>query len=163
MQSFYVYWNFYSHILIFMNKIHICVFWSFLTAASSTISSGLKAQTWSPWSPHHQSLYNQTKFNSTTTDKSLSNLNNWTTTQPIRRASMTTQLSRSNDESCVSHSGKKPFKRTNTFDTGLLLLASKNNELKSSTNNSCDTDNSSSSSVERAGSLENVSTRSNPF
>ncbi|XP_055297503.1 stromal interaction molecule homolog isoform X4 [Sitodiplosis mosellana] len=148
-------------------------------ASSSTIFSGLKAQTWSPWSPHHQSLINRTKSTTTINNKGLSNLsssnsnnsnnNNWTTTQPIRRASMTS--SRSADENCASRLERKPFKRTNTFDTGLLSSAIKiETPKKSSTNdNSCDADSRSSSSssslsfVEKAGSLENVSTRSNPF
>lgn len=140
----------------------VCFFFRFLLffvhPVASSISSGLKAQTWSPWSPHHQSLYNQTKIKTTTTNKSQSNLNHWTTTQPIRRASMTS--SKSADENYVSHSGKKPFKRTNTFDTEFLSMTLKN---VVPTTTSCDTDNSSSSSVEKSASLENVSTHSNPF
>lgn len=150
----------------------------FFTASSSTTTcSGLKAQTWSPWSPHHQSLINRTKSTTTINNKSLSNLscsnsnnNNWTTIQPTRRASMTS--SRSAEENCASRLARKPFKRTNTFDTGLLSMATKTITPKSGTNNSGDADSrsssassssSSTSSVGKAGSLENVSTRSNPF
>ncbi|XP_031628066.1 stromal interaction molecule homolog isoform X4 [Contarinia nasturtii] len=136
-------------------------------ASSTTISSGLKAQTWSPWSPRHQTLY-RTNTNTAITNQSLSSLNNnWTTIQPIRRASMTS--SRSTDENCASRLERKPFKRTNTFDTELLSLAVKTITQRSSMNNSCDADcidnssSSSSSSVEKSGSIENVSTRSNPF
>lgn len=176
---------------------------SFSTASPSTISSGLKAQTWSPWSPHHQLLYNQTKYRTTTTaasvaaatNTSLSNLSSNSsssnssgmTIQPIRRASMTTPHAKNTDENCTFRSGKKPFKRTNTFDSGLfgsLIATAKisigqtsnaninsinrsssnniNNNVNNS-NNSCDMDNTSSSSAERSYSLENVSTRSNPF
>lgn len=94
---------------------------------------------------------------------------------------MTTPHAKNTDENCTSHLARKPFKRTNTFDMGLLSLMSaaknsigqksnsninsnsNNNSNDSNSNNSCDMDNSSSSSVERSISLENVSTRSNPF
>lgn len=104
------------------------------------------------------------------------------TTQPIRRASMTTAHAKNTDENCTSRLARKPFKRTNTYDSGTfksLITAAKNstarnssianinNSSRSSSNNnnndSCDMDNSSSSSAERSCSLENVSTRSNPF
>lgn len=135
----------------------------FFTASPSIISSGLKVQTWSPWSPHHHSLYSQAKTKSTIANASNMNLNNWTTTtQPIRRASMTS--SRSADENYASRSAKKHFKRTNTFDTGLLSMSIKcSNDPRSNISNNCDTDRSSSSSCEKSGSFENVSTHSNPF
>lgn len=147
----------------------MCFFFVLFKFSASPSSSGLRAQKWSPWSPHHQLLYNQAKTKSIT-NTSFTNLNNlMTTIQPIhrasmRRASMTSSRSE-HDENYASRLGKKPFKRTNTFDTELLSMININTDPRSSMCNSCDTDNSSSSSfsVEKSASLENVSTRSNPF
>lgn len=90
----------------------------FMIAASSstTISSGLKAQTWSPWSPHHQALFHR---------PSKANHNNWTTPiLPIRRASM--MSSKNDDESYVFHSAKKHFTKINTFNGSLSLSDASN-------------------------------------
>lgn len=112
-----------------INDIPLVIF----AASCSTIFSGLKAQTWSPWSPHHQPLFQQKPSASHST---------WTTpVQQIRRASMTS--SRYDAESSASLSPKKRFRRTNTFD--------------------CDTVNVSKSELAKATSMENVSVRSYPF
>lgn len=91
----------------------------FTASSSTTISSGLKAQTWSPWSPHHHALFHR---------PSKANHNNWTTPiQPIRRASM--MSSRNDDESYVFHSAKKHFTKINTFN-GSLSLSDKSNSME---------------------------------
>lgn len=144
-------------------------------ASSTTISSGLKAQTWSPWSPHHQTIYrdqikasNSTSNSSFSINNSASNLSNssssnWTTPiQPTRRASTTS--SRSDDESYVFRLAKKRFIKTNTFSNGLsnIMNADRNESIakpfirKSSFN-------AELTPMEKSNSLENVSTRSNPF
>lgn len=150
-------------------------FFSFhLIASPSTICSGLKAQTWSPWSPHHHSMFNKIKTgsninisttNSTTTNNnnnctSLMNLhNNWTTpTQPIRRGSMTS--SKSVDGNCAFPSAKRPFVRTNTFSSGLSSFLARANELN--VLRKMDEMSTSTSSVEKSSSFENISTQSNP-
>lgn len=101
----------------------VCFFFSFriaFTASSSTtISSGLRAQTWSPWSPHHQALFHR---------PSKANHNNWTTPiLPIRRASM--MSSKKDDESYVFHSAKKHFTKINTFN-GSLSLSDQSNSME---------------------------------
>lgn len=76
----------------------------FYFAASPTAAlSGLKAQTWSPWSPHHQPLFRQPHSS---------------TTQPIRRASM--MSTKSDDENYIFLLGKK-HRKLNTFSHSLNM------------------------------------------
>lgn len=163
------------------------LYMALLAASSSTASSGHKAPTWSPWSPHHHSLFTRSRTsssisnissltstpttahssgqhnNNNTNCTSLMNLSHsWTTTtQPTRRASV--MSSKSVDENCASHS-KRPFTRTNTFSNGFPLLLSRPNESSLTLGRQPDDADASesTSSVEKSSSLENVSTQSNP-
>lgn len=85
-------------------------------ALPSPALSGLRAQTWSPWSPHHPPLFRPPHSS---------------TTQPTRRAS--TMSTKSDEENCIFLLGKN-HRKLNTFSHSLNMECNSSDSMSVNSN-----------------------------